>query len=113
MTLPSFLAAAMSCGVIAVGGGAAAKTLAGDASAPTAKAVEPLRTARREMSGLFIVVVSLQLRERLLAAPVHPLSTRQRSGGRWTHTDAPCGIFSAADATTRNGVPSAISTISS
>src|SRR5262245_50268090 len=54
MTLPSFLAASMSCGVIAVAGGAAARTLAEPAKAPTAAAVEPLRMSRLDNVGFFI-----------------------------------------------------------
>src|ERR1700752_2622391 len=101
MTLPSFLAASMSCGVIAVAGGAAAKTLAEGTRAPAAIADEPFRTSRLDHVGVFIAG--------LLCFPSilrhQPLSTRQRSGGRWSQTDSPCGIFSAAEATTRIWVP--------
>jgi len=70
-----------------------------------AMAVEPLSTSRREKVCRFIVFSS-----NVVAPQAHPLSARQRSGGRWSHTDAPGGMFSAAGACTRNWVPSGIST---
>src|ERR1700733_9661963 len=54
--LPSFLAASIKAGVTELAGGAAALT--DDAKAPTASAVEPLRTSRLDILGLVIVVLS-------------------------------------------------------
>src|SRR5215475_13213280 len=55
MTLPSFLAASISCGVIAVAGGAAARTLAGVTSAPAAAtADDALSTSRLDHVGFCI-----------------------------------------------------------
>jgi hypothetical protein len=45
----------MSCGVIAVAGGAAASTRAGDAKEPAATAAEALRMSRLENLDVFIV----------------------------------------------------------
>src|SRR5215510_13199372 len=55
MTLPSFLAASMSWGVMAVAGGAAARTLAGVTSAPAAAtADDALSTSRLDHVGFCI-----------------------------------------------------------
>src|SRR3954466_9663758 len=53
MTLPSFLAASISCGVIALAGGAADMTRVEKALAATS-ALEPARTSRREKFEPFI-----------------------------------------------------------
>src|SRR5262245_47469875 len=115
MTLPSFLAASISCGVMVVAGGAAARTLAGVTSAPAAAtADDALSTSRLDHVGFCIAI--------LLVTPVsvafqnslhnhHPLSARHRSAGMSSQTEAPWGMFSAAEATTRICVPSAVSTM--
>ncbi len=53
--------------------------------------------------------VSSQLCPRSFAR--QPVSTRQRSGGNCSQTEAPCAKLSAADVITRNCVPSAASTM--
>src|ERR1700709_38971 len=59
-TLPSFFAASISCGVIASAGGASARTR--DANmVPSASAVEPFSTVRREIFLLFIAVLPFGL----------------------------------------------------
>src|SRR6195952_4185149 len=59
-TLPSFFAASISCGVMASAGGASASTR--DANmVPSASAVEPFSTARREIFLLFIAVLPFGL----------------------------------------------------
>src|SRR4051794_12689329 len=66
MTLPSFFAASISCGVTALAGGAADVT---EAKAPdAARAVEPLSTSRREncviaVSSLEIVVLNSSVQD--------------------------------------------------
>src|SRR5215468_4821134 len=108
MTLPSFLAASISCGVIAVAGGAAARTLAGVTSAPAAAtADDALSTSRLDHVGFCIAFLLVSLGPKT-ALPVslsvslqaalrqhHPLSARQRSAGMSSHTAAPCEMFSA------------------
>ncbi len=111
MTLPSFLAASISCGVTALAGGAADATEANALDATSA--VEPLITSRRENVAFLMVASSLNslsLFAVLAEILPYPLSTRQRSGGRCSHTEAPCGMFSAAGTTTRIWVPSGTST---
>src|SRR6478752_10145706 len=78
-TLPSFLAASMSAGVMALGGGAADMTLVENA-APAASALEPISTSRREILGPFIGLSSISC---FVVSPrdiIYPLSARQRSG---------------------------------
>src|SRR2546423_10414457 len=76
-TLPSFLAASISAGVMVLGSGAWAQI--GEAnSVVAARAPEPLRMSRREILLLRIVVSSL---DRVF---YQPSRARQRSGGRWT-----------------------------
>jgi hypothetical protein len=57
MTLPSFLAASINCGVIAVAGGAAARTRVEVARPPAATAAEPLRISRLDIVDLRIVAI--------------------------------------------------------
>jgi hypothetical protein len=72
MTLPSFLAASISCGVIAVAGGAAARTLAGVTSAPAAAtADDALSTSRLDHVGFCIAI--------LLVSPVSVPFQKTRS----------------------------------
>src|SRR5215468_2936617 len=96
-TLPSFLAASIRAGVIGSAGGAAA--LIGEAKTARPAAPAPLRTARRDG---FLIAFSL---DRVLS--FQPVSARQRSGGRCSHTDDPCATFSSGEVTTRSCVPSA------
>src|SRR5262245_34189863 len=81
MTLPSFLAASISCGVIAVAGGAAARTLAGVTSAPAAAtADDALSTSRLDHVGFCIAF--------LLVGPQTALSVSllQPPSGGTTHS---------------------------
>jgi hypothetical protein len=59
ITLASFLAASISCGVIATGSGAAA--LRGAANAVSPSAAEPLMTSRRDSFLFFIASSSFPL----------------------------------------------------
>jgi hypothetical protein len=54
MTLPSFFAASINCGVIAVAGGAAARAGAAN-TVPAASAEAPLSASRRVMIGFIVV----------------------------------------------------------
>src|SRR5262245_3077395 len=101
---------------MAVAGGAAARTLAGVTSAPAAAtADDALSTSRLDHVGFCVatlLVHPVPVRpEKFASPPHHPLSARQRSAGMSSHTEAPCGMFSAAEATTRICVPSAVSTM--
>src|SRR5262249_24348248 len=101
---------------MAVAGGAAARTLAGVTSAPAAAtADDALSTSRLDHVGFFIAFLlvkpgSVSFRKFALR-PHHPLSARQRSAGISSQTEAPCGMFSAAEATTRICAPSAVPTM--
>jgi hypothetical protein len=55
-TLPSFLAASISAGVTALGGGAADSTRV-ENDAPAASAPEPINTSRREILEPFIAIL--------------------------------------------------------
>src|SRR5919197_3856222 len=84
MTLPSFLAASISCGVMAVAGGAAAWTLAGVTSAPAAAtADDALSTSRLDHVGLCIAF--------LLVSPgpktVYPFRSKDRL---WAASSTEC-----------------------
>jgi hypothetical protein len=57
-TLPSFLAPSTNAGVMALAGGAADITLV-EKAAPTASALEPTNTSRREILEPFIGVSSM------------------------------------------------------
>src|ERR1700742_817614 len=59
-TLPSFLAASISCGVISVGGGAAESTCVENAL-PAASALDPISRSRRESLKFFIGISSMSL----------------------------------------------------
>src|SRR5437764_14028389 len=100
MTLPSFFAASINCGVIAVAGGAAAR--AGTANTvPIASAEEPLSTSRLEMIGVFMgfsplsvltsvvrdVVVSSAEHEAVLGRQMEPHGSALRNvlGRRGNH----------------------------
>src|SRR5579872_5735859 len=91
-TLPSFCAAAIKSGVIALAGGAAAQTEA--VVAPNASAAEALRRWR-----LDIVVIVFILSPPappilfLIIVNFHPTKARQRSTGKWSHTSLPWTIF--------------------
>src|ERR1700688_4199331 len=60
MTLPSFLAASISAGVIALGGGAADRTCV-ENTTPAASALEPINRSRREILERLIGVSSITL----------------------------------------------------
>src|SRR5215510_204741 len=88
-----------------VAGGAAARTLAGVTSAPAAATADDALSTSRLDHVCFCIAI-------LLVNPVsvsfqnsldnrHPLSARHRSAGISSHTEAPCGMFSAAEATTQ------------
>src|SRR5262249_44668385 len=47
----------------------------------------------------------------LFRLALYPSNARQRSGGRWSQTFAPCGMLSCGAVTARSWVPSASSTI--
>src|ERR1700741_4027487 len=97
MTLPSFLAASISCGVMAVAGGPGGRALEGGPSAPAAAtADDALSTSRLDHVGFCIAFLLVRLAPKIAFGRHHPLSARQRSAGMSSQTAAPCGIFSAA-----------------
>src|SRR5919106_6527455 len=65
-TLPSFFAASINAGVMALAGGDAPQT--GEVNAVAASAAEPVRTSRRDNRVLFIVPSSCAARARRVAA---------------------------------------------
>src|SRR5215207_1324287 len=76
--LPSFLAASINCGVMAVGGGAAASTLADGVKAPAAIAAEPCRMLRLENVGFFIVASPFNFSWRSVSTAKYPTSLRRQ-----------------------------------
>src|SRR5262249_61547968 len=79
-TLPSFFAASISCGVIALAAGAADMTVVENV-APTASAPEPTSTSRREIREPFIGLSSMTCSCFFAPRYCYPLSARQRSVG--------------------------------
>src|SRR5581483_9560826 len=94
-TLPSRLAASISCGVMATGSGAAALTGAAKSEKPSA--ADPLIASRLDRFRRAILVL------------VYRLSARQRSGGKVSHTCVPGEKADCGEVTARKLVPSDVS----